>query len=131
MQMLSGGLWLGLAGLCAGEPWQYAWADISVASWIAWVYLLVAGSLLAFTAFLWLMQHCSPTLVATYAYVNPIVAVYLGWLILDEAVSPRIFVSAAVIIVSVAMITYAKQRQKRQLPTPGANVSSGTKEQVS
>lgn len=130
MQMLSGGLWFGIAGLCAGEPWRYSLSDITTQSWIAWAYLVVAGSLLAFTAFLWLMQHCSPTLVSTYAYVNPIVAVFLGWLILDEPVGPRIFASAAIIILSVALITYAKQRTSGQLPAANKPASADSAEQM-
>ncbi len=111
IQMLGGGVWLGLAALCVGEYKHFNLAEISAASWVAWSYLLVAGSLLAFTAFMWLMKHCSPTLVSTYAYVNPIVAVYLGWLILNETIGPRIFVAATIIIFSVALITYGKQKR--------------------
>ncbi len=111
IQMLGGGVWLGLAALCVGEYKHFNLAEISAASWVAWSYLLVAGSLLAFTAFIWLMKHCSPTLVSTYAYVNPIVAVYLGWLILNETIGPRIFVAATIIIFSVALITYGKQKR--------------------
>jgi drug/metabolite transporter (DMT)-like permease len=111
IQMLGGGMWLGLAGYVAGEPQRMDLSAITLESWLAWSYLLVAGSLIAFTSFVWLMQHCSPTLVATYAYVNPIVAVFLGWWVLDEAVGPRIFAAAAVIVAGVAAITYSKQRQ--------------------
>ncbi len=111
IQMIGGGMWLTLAGLMFGEPWHYTWSQISVASWIAWIYLLIAGSLIAFTTFIWLMKHCSPTIVSTYAYVNPIVAVFLGWLILNEDVGARIFAAAAIIVGSVAVITWSKQRK--------------------
>ena len=78
---------------------------------LAWGYLVVAGSLVGFTTFVWLMKHSTPAKVSTYAYVNPIVAVFLGWLILHEPVSPRIFVAAGVIIAGVALITVAKNRK--------------------
>ena len=77
----------------------------------AWIYLTAVGSLIGFTTFVWLMKHSTPSKVSTYAYVNPIVAVFLGWLVLHEPVSPRIFVAAAVIIAGVAIITLAKNRK--------------------
>ena len=113
MQMLGGGLWLGLTGLLLGEHQRWIWSAISIESWLAWSYLLVAGSLIAFTTYIWLMQHCSPTSVSTYAYVNPIVAVFLGWWILDETIDARVLLAAAVIIAAVAMITISKQRQTK------------------
>lgn len=111
LQMLGGGVWLGVVGVACGELKHYSIADISLSSWLAWLYLLVAGSLIAFTTFVWLMKHVSPTTVSTYAYVNPIVAVFLGWLILDEVVGPRIFLATGIIVSGVALITYSKQRQ--------------------
>lgn len=125
IQMIGGGIWLALAACLVGEPWHYSISAITPAAWFAWLYLLIAGSLIAFTAFVWLMKHCSPTSVSTYAYVNPIVAVFLGWLILDEIVGPRIFVAAAVIVCGVALITYSKQRQAAQSKI-GTHETSGT-----
>ncbi|MGN6543615.1 MAG: EamA family transporter [Aureliella sp.] len=113
IQMLGGGLWLALAAWAFGEPQHIAWSAITLESWIAWLYLLLAGSLVAFPCFVWLMQHCSPTLVSTYAYVNPIVAVFLGWWVLDEVVGPRIFLAASVIVAGVAAITYSKSKRPK------------------
>ena len=113
MQMLGGGMWLTLVGVMAGETQQWNWSSISFESWLAWFYLLVAGSLVAFTTFVWLMKHCSPTTVSTYAYVNPVVAVFLGWWILNERVDGRVLLAATVIIAAVAIITVSKQRQAK------------------
>jgi drug/metabolite transporter (DMT)-like permease len=110
-QMLCGGVWLIVVGLIVGEHRAFDWSHVSHASLYAWLYLVIAGSLIAFTTFVWLMKHSSPTIVSTYAYVNPIVAVYLGWLILNEPVNPRIFLASATIVLGVALITVSKQLQ--------------------
>jgi drug/metabolite transporter (DMT)-like permease len=104
-------VWLAGVGFALGEQQQWNWSTISWESWLAWSYLLVAGSLVAFTTFVWLMKHCSPTTVSTYAYVNPIVAVILGWWILDEVIDRRVLVAAATIVIAVAMITISKQQR--------------------
>jgi drug/metabolite transporter (DMT)-like permease len=70
--------------------------------------LVIAGSLIGYTSFVWLMKHTSPTLVSTYGYVNPMVAVFLGWWMLDESIGPRILIASLTIIAGVAMISLAK-----------------------
>jgi len=115
MQMLTGSVWLLLASLLRGEPQHFDFSTVSARSLFACSYLVVAGSLIGFTTFVWLMKHSTPARVSTYAYVNPIVAVFLGWLIAHEPVGPRMFVAAAVIVVGVATITVAKG-QKRTAP---------------
>lgn len=119
MQMLAGSLWLFLVSVLNGEPAHFHIADVSARSWGAWVYLIIAGSLIGFTAFVWLMKHCPPARVATYAYVNPIVAVFLGWWIAHEPIGPRLFVAAAIIIAGVAIITATKNKTPASaLPPP-------------
>jgi len=76
----------------------------------------VFGSIVAFTSYVWLLRASTPARVSTYAYVNPIVAVFLGWWILHETVSPRIFLGAAIIIAGVVIITISKNRK----PKPAA-----------
>jgi drug/metabolite transporter (DMT)-like permease len=110
MQMLTGSVWLLIVSLLRGEPQHFDFAAVSGRSLLAWAYLVVAGSLVGFTTFVWLMKHSTPSRVSTYAYVNPIVAVFLGWLLLQETVSPRIFVASAIIIAGVAIITVAKNK---------------------
>lgn len=110
IQMLTGGLWLVLVAAACGEPGRFDPAAVTPASAAAWLYLVVLGSLVGFTTFVWLMKHSTPARVSTYAYVNPIVAVFLGWLILDEPIGPRLLVASAIIIVGVAIITRQKNR---------------------
>lgn len=110
LQMLTGGAIMILVGLALGETSRVHLAAISARSWIAWSYLVVAGSLVAFPVYVWLLKHSTPARVSTYAYVNPIVAVILGWAILDEPLTSRIALSAAIIIGAVAIITTEKTR---------------------
>jgi len=118
IQMLTGGAWLLLASLLCGEPFHFDPAAVSGRSVFAWAYLVVFGSLIGFTTFVWLMKHSTPARVSTYAYVNPIVAVFLGWLILHEPVSPRIFVASAIIIAGVAIITTQKNKKPPVVSVP-------------
>jgi drug/metabolite transporter (DMT)-like permease len=111
MQMLAGGVWLVLAGLAAGEAGAFRLADVSAASAWALVYLVLAGSLAAFTAYAWLLRNAPTSIVATYAYVNPVVAVGLGWLVKAEPVTPRMAVAGAVILGSVALIANGNRRR--------------------
>ena len=114
MQMLSGGALLLLMGLMTGE---YAKLDLHNASWVslgALLYLSLFGSVVAFTAYSWLLRNVSPARAATYAYVNPAVAVFLGWAIANEPVTLRMIVAAAIIVASVALITtYGKEGTER------------------
>jgi len=113
MQQLTAFVWLLLVSVLCGEPQRFDPAAVSRNSFIAWVYLVIAGSLVGFTTFVWLMKHSTPAKVSTYAYVNPIVAVFLGWWILHETVSPRIFLGAAIIIAGVVIITISKNRKPK------------------
>jgi drug/metabolite transporter (DMT)-like permease len=105
MQMVGGGVLLSIAGVATGELPRIDLAGVSQASALAWLYLVFVGSLVGFTAFAFLMRTVSPAKVATYAYVNPVVAVLLGWAFAGEAVSARMGVAAAVIVAAVVMIT--------------------------
>ncbi len=111
IQMLGGCGWLFLVSLLVGEPFHFHWAAVSGRSALAWGYLILVGSLVGFTTFVWLMKHSTPARVSTYAYVNPIVAVFLGWQVLHEPISPRLFLAAAIIIAGVALITVARGRK--------------------
>ena len=104
MSMLAGGVLLLVVGGVAGEFAGLDLADVSAKSWIAFWYLVVFGALVAFSAYLWLMGATTPTRAATYAYVNPVVAVLLGWLLAAEPLNPRIVIAATVIVGAVALI---------------------------
>ncbi|HEX2860027.1 MAG TPA: EamA family transporter [Lacunisphaera sp.] len=111
IQMICGSGWLLVASLATGEFGRFDPSLITVRSIVAWSYLVVFGSLIGFSTFTWLMKHSTPAKVSTYAYVNPVVAVFLGWLVLHEPISPRLFVAASIIIAGVALITVAKARK--------------------
>jgi drug/metabolite transporter (DMT)-like permease len=105
MQMLAGGSLLFLLGMATGD---FKHLNLSTASWTsiaAFFYLLVCGSLIGFTAYSWLLNNVTPSSAATYGYVNPVVAVFLGWLIASEPITLRMLSAAAVIITSVILIT--------------------------
>jgi drug/metabolite transporter (DMT)-like permease len=114
LQMFWGGVWLVATGWLVGEGVGLDVGKFSANSVLAWCYLVVAGSLIAFTTYVWLMKHFSPALISTYSYINPIVAVFLGWLILDETVNSRIFAASSVIVLGVALITISRSQRKRK-----------------
>jgi len=107
-QMLTGGLLLALASAGLGEFRNFHPAAISRAAWLSLLYLIVAGSIVAFTAYLWLVHHESPTKVGTYAYVNPVVAVLLGYFFAGEALSLRTILGTLLVLLSVVAITTAR-----------------------
>jgi drug/metabolite transporter (DMT)-like permease len=104
LEMLLGGALMIAAGLIAGEASEFDLASVSGRSVVGFVYLVTVGSLLAFTAFVWLLKNVPVSTVATYAFVNPVVAVLLGWAILDEEITTSIVVAAIVIVASVAFV---------------------------
>lgn len=116
LQMLTGGAWLTIVGAAVGEFRDLDLRRASGESLIAFAYLLVFGSLIAFTAYVWLLRVTSPAKVATYAYVNPAVAVLLGWAILKEPITPRMLVAMLLILASVVMITAARSAATIKTP---------------
>lgn len=107
-EMLAGGAMMVALGLVMGE--RFAFGDYGPRTFVAWSYLVLFGSVLAFTAYVWLLDNAPLSLVATYAYVNPVVAVFLGWLILAEPVSGAIVVGGGVVVASVALVIRAERR---------------------
>lgn len=110
MQMLAGGAVLLALGVLFGEPWAFDAAAVSWRSVLGWLYLIVFGSIVGFSAYVWLLRASTPAAVSTYAYVNPVVAVLLGWLLAGEELTVRMLVAAAVIVSGVALITLAPRR---------------------
>jgi len=111
LQMLSGGALLAAAGLLDGEAARLHPAAVSARSLLAVGYLVVFGSLVAFTTFTWLLRVSTPSRVATCAYVNPVVAVFLGRVLGGEPLAPRTLLAAAVIVGAVAVITTSRGRR--------------------
>ena len=104
MEMVAGGLLLGIVGLALGEAGHTHLNAVSGSSLFAFVYLIVFGSLIAYSAYIWLLHHVSATSVSTYAYVNPLVAVVLGAVVLAEPVTGLTAVAGLMIVVAVALI---------------------------
>ena len=110
-QMLTGGVQLLILAAVSGEFAQFHANSISGKAWFALIYLIVAGSIIAFTAYVWLLDFESPTRVGTYAYVNPVMAVILGGLIGGEVIGPRTILGTVLILIGVAAITTAKAKK--------------------
>jgi drug/metabolite transporter (DMT)-like permease len=108
MEMLLGGAMLVVAAVLHGELSGFSIAQVSTKSMIGFAYLTTIGSLVGFTAYIWLLGHQPPSRVSTYAYVNPVVAVFLGWAFAGEPLSGRTAIAAAIIIGAVALITTAR-----------------------
>ena len=115
-QMLCGGALLLLAGVVTGELPRFHPGSISILSLASFVYLVIIGAVVGYTAYIWLLRHCDPAKVATYAYVNPIVAVLLGTFFAGETVTMRTLIAAALIIGSVALVITAQQLRARVEP---------------
>jgi drug/metabolite transporter (DMT)-like permease len=108
MQMIAGSVVLLLVSIGGGEPSAFRLAQVSFASWMGWLYLVTFGSIIGFTAYVYLLRAVSPAKASTYAYVNPVVAVFLGWAIAGEAVTIKTLVAAAIILGGVAMISVSQ-----------------------
>lgn len=105
MEMLSAGILLLLAGVLTGEGQRLDVAAIAPRSLVAMVYLAIFGSIVALTAYVWLLKTVDAARAATYTYVNPVIAVFLGWMLLNEAVTAQMLVAVAIIVVAVVLIT--------------------------
>ncbi len=110
-QMLAGGILLTLTSAALGEFRGFHFQNVSREAWLALAYLVVAGSIVAFTVYLWLIAHQSQTKVSTYAYVNPVVAVLLGYALAGEALTARTAAGAAAILLSVVIIVTTRAKK--------------------
>lgn len=113
MEMLGGGVLLLLLSVASGEAGTLVPEAVTIRSMLALLYLIVFGSLIGFTAYIWLLGNASAARVSTYAFVNPVVAVVLGWSLADEEVTPRMIAAAAVIIAAVALITMTRTSSRQ------------------
>ncbi len=118
-QMLSGGVQLFMLSALSGETKGFRLQAVSWNAWLALVYLIVAGSIVGFTAYIWLLHYESPTKVGTYAYVNPVVAVVVGHFLGKEAVGPRTLLGTLFVLASV--ITITTMPKKRVEPVQGTS----------
>jgi drug/metabolite transporter (DMT)-like permease len=111
-QSMLGGLAVFASGLIAGEGGDIHPGEWSARSLLGLAYLITFGSLLAYTAYTWLLQNAPISKVSTYAYVNPVVAIVLGWLINDESISAMMIAGTAVIVASVALVIRIESRPR-------------------
>ena len=118
MQMLSGGALLLLSGLLAGEGARIQVPSLTAKSVLALAYLIVFGSIIAFTVYMWLLTVSSPSRLSTYAYINPVVAVILGWLVAGEGLGLRTLAATAIILAGVAMVSTRRRQRVEQMPIP-------------
>jgi len=109
VQMLAGGVFLTVTAAVLGEFRGFHIQSVSRGAWLSLAYLIVAGSIIGFTAYVWLIHHESPTKVGTYAYVNPVVAVLIGYFLGGEAIGPRTILGTVFVLVSVIVITTTKK----------------------
>ena len=114
MQSLTGGIALWIVGWVSGEVSSLHLAAVSTRSWVAVGYLIFFGSMMGFSAYIYILKHSTATRVATYAFVNPMVALFLGWLLLGESITLRTILAAAVILAAVLLVITAPHRQALQ-----------------
>ncbi|QJX46423.1 drug/metabolite exporter YedA [Hymenobacter taeanensis] len=112
MQMLCGGLVMLVAGLIKGETTGFELAQVTTKSWLAYAYLVTFGSIVAFTAYIWLLRVVEPAIAGTYAFVNPVVAVLLGWAFAGEQLNAGMLGGAALIVVAVALVVLGGRQKK-------------------
>ena len=114
--MLCGGALMFVTGLASGEGRGFSFHQVTALSLGAFIYLVLIGAIVGYTAYIWLLRNCDPARVATYAYVNPVVAVLLGALFAGETLSARTALAATVIIGSVAVVITAQQTKEKPAP---------------
>jgi drug/metabolite transporter (DMT)-like permease len=114
MEMICGGALLVVLGLVTGEAGSFVMSAVSMRSALAWLYLMVFGSLVAFSAYVWLLHKVPAAQVSTYAYVNPLVAVLLGWALAGEKFTASMAAAACAIIAGVVVITISSQRETQR-----------------
>jgi drug/metabolite transporter (DMT)-like permease len=110
-QMFAGGILLALTAAALGEFRNFHPSTVSRGAWLSLLYLIVAGSIIAFTAYVWLIHHESPTKVGTYAYVNPVVAVLLGYFLGGETLGLRTILGTLFVLTSVVVITTTREKK--------------------
>lgn len=115
LSLLAGSVQLLLVGTVVGEYRGFSLTSVSLRSWLSLGYLILFGSVVAFTAYNWLMEHYSPTLVATHTFINPIVAVLLGWLLAGEAVTFNVLLSAAMVVSAVVLVDRGMARLPQRI----------------
>lgn len=113
MELIFGGILVLIASFVIGEPSKFHLSQVSLKSFLALLYLITFGSVIAFSAYTWLLGHTSATRISTHTFVNPVIAVFLGWLIADEQITAALLVATVVIIISVYLVLYDSYLEKK------------------
>src|SRR5262249_21564764 len=113
LQMMAGGILLTVAGTLRGEWHGLDLAHATLQSFLAWLYLIAFGSIVAFSAYTWLLSVVPSAIVSTYAFVNPVIAVLLGAMWLGEPIGPRVLLASLLIVGAVAIVVYSKAREAK------------------
>lgn len=115
MELIFGGVLVLIASFIIGEPAQFQLSHVTLRSLLGLLYLVVFGSVIAFSAYVWLLGHTSVTRISTHTYVNPVVAVFLGWLIASEQVTTALLIVTVVIILSVYLVLHDQYKDRQKL----------------
>ena len=129
MSLLAGAVMLFLVGTVTGEAAEFDLALVSVKSLAALGYLAIAGSLVAYSAYFWLLNRYPPTLIATHTYVNPVVALVLGWSIAGEVLTTRFLFGGVVVIAAIALVGRATSRKGQDTKIPEQRTHASATEQ--
>ncbi|HEU5403620.1 MAG TPA: EamA family transporter, partial [Terriglobales bacterium] len=116
MSLLIGSWMLLASAAISGELRGFHWSTVSGRSILGLFYLAIFGSIIAYSAYTWLLQRCSPTLIATHTYVNPVVAVFLGWALAGETLTRRMLLAAGLVIVSVICVSFGHSEARERIP---------------
>jgi len=106
LELIFGGAMVLIASFIIGEPSQFHVSQVTLKSFFGLLYLIIFGSVIAFSAYIWLLGHTSATRISTHTYVNPIIAVFLGWLLANEQITTALLVATVIIIISVYLVLY-------------------------
>jgi drug/metabolite transporter (DMT)-like permease len=119
MELIFGGTLVLITSFIIGEPSQFHLSQVTLKSFFGLLYLITFGSVIAFSAYVWLLGHTSVTRISTHTYVNPVIAVFLGWLIANEQITTALLAATAIIIISVYLVLYDQYRDRKNKPSEG------------
>lgn len=114
MELFFGGIMVLIASFILGEPQHFHFSQVSLKSALGLLYLIIFGSVIAFSAYIWLLGKTSATKVSTHTYVNPIIAVFLGWLFVDEVITKELLIATLIIIASVYLVLHKKNKKEKE-----------------
>jgi drug/metabolite transporter (DMT)-like permease len=113
MELIFGGILVLIASFIIGEPSRFHFSQVTLKSFLGLIYLIIFGSVIAFSAYIWLLRHTSVTRISTHTFVNPIIAVLLGWLIAGEKITAALLIASAIIIVSIYLVLHDQYRERK------------------